>query len=453
MSAVRQELRRLVALAVPVVGVQLGMMGFGIVDLWMVARLGSRPMAAVSVANVVINGAWIAAVGVLLGLDPIVSQAHGARRGDEAGRALQRGIVLAVLLGFPVAAAWHFAGPLLRMFGQDPTLLADAQAYCRWQTFSAAPMLVFMAMRQYLQGRTIVAAPLLVVAVANVLNALLNWVFIFGHLGAPAMGLRGAALATGLTRVFLMVALFALVFLARLHRDAWVPWSREAFRLRGLAHVLRYGLPIAAQLALEVWAFGGATLLAGAISTTAVAAHAVVLQFASLSFMVPLGVSIAAATRVGNLLGAGDREGAQRAAWVALVVGAGFMLLAAVVFVAGRGILPRFYASDAEVVGLAATIFPIAAAFQLFDGTQVVGTGVLRGMGDTRPAAWFNFLGYYAIALPGGIVLAFGLGRGLAGVWWGLCAGLGIVAALLVARIAVRGPRTVTALAIPAADA
>jgi MATE family multidrug resistance protein len=185
-----------------------------------------------------------------------------------------------------------------------------------------------------------------------------------------------------------------------------------------------------------------ATLMAGLLGELGLAAHTVVLNLASLSFMVPLGLSIATVTRVGNLIGAGNPQAAQRAAWVALGLGALTMSAFSLSFVLGRHWLPTWYTAQPDVIALAAVTLPIAAAFQLFDGVQVVGGGVLRGMGRTRPAAVFNLVGYYALAMPFGWWLAFERGLGLPGVWWGLASGLASVAVLLVLWISRRGPST-----------
>jgi MATE family multidrug resistance protein len=231
-----------------------------------------------------------------------------------------------------------------------------------------------------------------------------------------------------------------LIFALDLHGGAWVPWSRAAFSAREIRKILALGLPVGVQTSLEVWAFSGAALIAGRLGAAALAAHSIVLNMASLSFMMPLGVSLAAVTRVGNLLGARRPEDAQRAAWVAIALGAGVMTLSAVGFVALRQWLPRLYTHDAEVIALCAAILPIAAAFQIFDGAQVAGCGVLRGMGRTRPAALFNLISYWLLGLPLGAWLGLRAGFGLAGIWWGLCIGLACVAALLIGFIHWRGP-------------
>jgi MATE family multidrug resistance protein len=219
-----------------------------------------------------------------------------------------------------------------------------------------------------------------------------------------------------------------------------VPWSRAAWARDNLGLIVRHGVPVALQMGLEVWAFALCTLMSGLLGTTAAATHAVVLNLASLSFMVPLGVSLAAVTRVGNLIGAARRDRAQLAAWCAFGLGGTAMAMSGMTFAVFRHWLPRLYTTEPQVVELAATILPIAAAFQVFDGVQVVGAGILRGMGRTLPAAWFNLLAYYVLALPLAWWMAFELGLGLAGIWWGLALGLAVVALMLLAWVHRRGP-------------
>lgn len=267
-----------------------------------------------------------------------------------------------------------------------------------------------------------------------------NWALIFGHLGLPALGLEGAALATALSRLTCFGFLLALVLRFDLLAGAWAPWSRRALAPRGLLEILRLGVPVGVQVSLEAWAFSSAALLAGRLGSEALAAHTIVLNMAALSFMMPLGVGLAAVTRVGNLIGARRPDDAQRAAWVALALGGGVMAASASIFLGFRHELPWVYTSDLAVAALATGILPIAAAFQIFDGVQVVACGVLRGMGRTRPAAVFNAISYWALGIPLGGWLGLVAGWGLAGVWWGLCIGLAVVATLLVGWIHVRGP-------------
>ena len=394
MAPIRAEMRRLAALALPVAATQVSTMMLGVVDTLMVGRASVSALAAASIGNVWIFGTLQLASGILFGLDPIVAQAHGSGEGARAGLALQRGLVLALYLSVPFAALWTLGDAFLRFTGQDPSLARDAQRFIAVQIPSIPFFLAFGALRQYLQGREIVRPAMWVILLANLVNAALDWVLIFGHFGVPALGLVGAGVATALTRVLCFFALAALVRGLDLHRGAWRPWSANAFDPRGLREILAFGVPVGVQTSLEFWAFSGATLIAGRLGATALAAHTIALNMAALAFMMPLGISLAAVTRVGNLLGARRPLEAQRAAWVALALGACVMSASAVLFVVFRGELPRLYTPDAGVVALCASILPIAGAFQIFDGTQVVGCGVLRGMGRTRPAAVFNLIGY-----------------------------------------------------------
>lgn len=440
MPARLHEVRSLAVLAAPIVVTQVGSMLLGVVDMLMVGGIGREALAAASLGNLWIMGTIVIGMGVVLGVDPVLTYAHGAGDGRTVGLTLQRGLVIAGLTGVPTMALWLATEPVLLAVGQSPMLAHMAHDYVLVQLPSALAFLAFVALRSYLQGRGITAPAMWVTLGVNLLNALFNWVLIFGHLGFPALGLVGAGIATGVTRTLMLVLLALIVWRGRLLDGAWQPWSRAAVAPSGLLEICRHGVPVGVQLGLEMWAFQIATLFAGWLGDAELAAHTIALNLASLAFMVPLGISMATVTRVGNLLGAREPQAAQHAAWVALAMGAAVMAGSAITFVALRDVLPGFYADEQTVLLLAAAVFPIAGAFQLFDGTQVVGGGILRGMGRTRPAAVFNLVGYYLLGLPLGYWLAFNYGMGLAGIWWGLTLGLAVVALLLVFWIARRGP-------------
>jgi MATE family multidrug resistance protein len=430
----------MLALGLPVAGTQVSTMLIGVVDAIMVGHVSVDAMAAAALANVWIWATFMFAQGMLMGLDPVVAQAHGAGDGERAGRALHSGVAMALVLSVALGLLWLATERILLLSGQDPELARGAHLYTIVQIPSIPFFLVYTALRQYLQGREYMRPALFVILGANVLNVLFGWSLIFGHLGSPALGLVGAGIAACLTRVVSGVGLVALVAGFGLHRGAWVPFGRGSLRASDLREVVAFGIPIAIQVSLESWAFSGAALLVGHLGSTALAAHTIALNLASLSFMMPLGISQGAATRVGNLLGAGQPAAAQRAAWVSLALGAGVMALAALAFVAFREGLPRLYTPDGAVIAACAAILPIAAAFQIFDGTQAVGCGILRGMGRVRPAVAFNLIGYWLIGLPLGGWLALRGGHGLAGLWWGLALGLALVATSLVLFVALRGP-------------
>lgn len=440
------ELRRLLVLAAPLALTQLGNSMLGVVDMLMLGRVSRAAIDAAALGNLWLYAVLVVGTGVILGVDPFIAQAHGAGDGRAVGLALQRGLVLAALVSVPAVVLWTVAGPGLVLLGQAPHLAAEAHDYILAQLPGAPAFLVFVALRSYLQGRGITAPALVVVLAANVVNAALNYVLIFGALGLPALGTVGAGIATGVVRVFMAAGLAWIVIRRGLHRGAWLPWSRAVLDRRALGEIAAVGLGIGLQLGLEVWAFQAAMLLAGWLGEAPLAAYTIVLHIASVAFMIPLGVAMAAVTRVGNAIGSGLPLEAERAAWTALALGAGVMIASAVAFLALRDALPALFDADPEVHALAAATLPIAAAFQLFDGIQVVGFGILRAMGRTQRAALVNFAGYYAVALPLAYWLAFPRGMGVAGLWWGLTVGLALVAAALLAWIAARGPASVARL-------
>ena len=444
-----EQARCIIALSTPVVLTQLGQMLLGFVDLLMVGHLpgaqGIHALGAVALGRLWVMGTVIVGMGVIFGIDPIVSQGHGAGDARRTSIALQRGLIVALLISIPIGLLWLLTGPVLVGLGQDARLAALAHDYVLVQIPSLPLFLAFNAVRQWLQGRGIVWPGLWVILISNAFNVWANWALIFGHHGLPALGVVGAGVATSLTQAIMLLSLVAWIAVFKLHRGGWKGWTREALAWEGLKEIWRYGTPVAVQLLLEMWAFQLATVLAGWLGEASLAAHTIVLNLASITFMIPLGISIGTVTRVGNLIGERRPQAAQRAAWIAFGLGAGVMGASALFFVFSREWLPTWYTRDASVIALSASLLPVAAAFQLFDGIQVVGGGILRGMGRTRPAAFFNLFGYYVLAMPIAGWLAFGRGMGVVGIWWGLAAGLFIVAILFLIWVALRGPARVDA--------
>jgi len=440
MHPVRREFITISRLAAPVVATQVGVMMLWVVDLIMVGAVGVEALGIVSLGRVWIVTTLIFSMGVLFGIDPLITQAHGARDQELMSRTLQQGLVISLAISVPIGVMWLFTEDLLILAGQDPSLSAGAQSYLLVQLPLIPAYMLFIVLRQYLMGRGIVYPAMWVTFLGNGLNVVANWALIFGHLGFPRLGVIGAGISTTVTQWFMLAVLVLWILLGKLHRGAWTGWNRAALNLRELLRVLRFGLPVGLQISLELWAFCLANLWAGWLGAVSLASHTIVINLASLSFMVPLGISLGTVTRVGNLIGEGNPRGAQRASWVALAMGGGVMSIFALVFVLGREFLPSLYSDDVDVIALSAILLPVAAAFQLFDGIQVVGSGVLRGMGKTRPAAAFNLIGYYVLAMPLAYWLTFRAGMGLPGIWWALCVALAAVAILLVTWIWWRGP-------------
>ena len=451
MSTLLAELGRVARLSAPVALVQLGLMTVGVVDTLMLGRVGVTELAASALAN---SWQWTflsLGLGLVMGIEPLISQAHGAGDGDAAALALQRGLVVGALASLPIGLCMAFTREGLLLLGQDPVVAELAGRYNLYKVATAPGFLIYSALRQYLQARTLMAPATWVMWVGNGLHALLDWALIFGHAGAPALGIDGAAISSAVTVVFLPLGLAFWVRAFRLHAGAWRPWDRLVLSGGGLRQVVRLGLPVGATLSLEATAFSLCTLMAGWLGQRALASHQIVLNMAALSFMVPLGISQGGAVRVGNLIGQGDVAGMRRAIQAAMLLGAAVMSVSASAFTLLRFELPALYTGDAPVVALAAQILPLAGAFQLSDGAQVVAGGVLRGMGRPGAAALVNLVGYDAVALPLAYLLAFGSELGLSGLWVALAVGLAVVALSLSFWVRRTARLPLTALAIRAA--
>ncbi len=432
-DAWRRELGATLRLAVPVVGVQVGLMLMGVVDVVMVGRVSAAALAAVALGNIVFYGVAQFGLGLLMALDPAVSQAVGAGDRDGAASAIQRGVVLAGLAAGPLALAMWPAEWAFARTGQPADVVPVAGAFVRASVVGVLPHLLFGVLRQALQAMHHTRAIVLAIVAGNVANFVLNLAFVRGRWGAPALGAVGSAWSSTGSRWLMATVLLAAAW--PVLGPALRPWRPGAFRARALAPLVRIGAPIGVQQCLEFFAFGLTGLLMGRLGTVPMAGHETALNLAALVFMVPLGVSAAAAVRVGHAVGRGDPPGARRAARVATVVGVGFMTATAAAMLSAPRALGALYTTDPAVLAVAAALIPLAGVFQVFDGLQVVSLGVLRGVGDTRAPVVINLVGFWLVGLPLGSWLCFGRGMGAAGLWWGLVAGLATVSVVLALRV------------------
>lgn len=429
----RLDLTALVRLAFPVAVVQVGMMAMGAVDTIMVGRVSATDLAAVALGNLYFFGVAVFGMGVLFGLDPVISQAVGAGDDVAVARGVQRGAILSLALTVGASLLLLPAGPVLTLLRQPADVVPVARGYALASILGVLPFYLFNVFRQSLQAMGRVAPILVTVVLANVGNVFFNWILIYGNLGFPALGAVGSGWATSLSR-WLMLALLLALGWTRL-RASVRPFRPEALAVGPLIRFLRLGTPIGMQQMLEFGVFGAAGLLMGWIGTVAMASHQVALNLAALTFMVPVGIAQAAAVLVGQAVGRGDAPAARRAAGAGLITGAGFMTGTAVLFLAAPDFLASVYSADAPVVAMAVLLIPIAGVFQVFDGIQVVGAGVLRGVGDTRVPMVLNLVGFWVVGLPVSALLAFGFDLGPRGIWIGLAFGIGAVALLLLARV------------------
>ncbi len=426
----------LVQLALPIVIVQVGVMAMGVVDSIMVGRISAAALAGVALGNVYFYACAVFGMGTLLALDPIVAQAVGARDDRAVTRALQRGLILSVALTVPISLLLMTVRPALGLLGQPADVIPIAAGYVWREIPGVLPFLAFTVLRQTLQALGRMRAIVLAIVLANLLNVALNWALIYGHWGAPALGALGSAWSTTISRFGMTAGLAALAWrglrphLTRLRPETLAPAP--------LSRMLALGAPIGAQMQLEFGVFGAIGLLMGRMGTVPVAAHQIALNLASLTFMVPLGVSAAGAVLVGRAVGRGDAAEAGEATRAALTWGVGFMALTAAVFLLVPAPLARVYSDERAVILLAAGLLPIAGVFQMFDGIQVVSIGALRGLGDTRTPFAMNLVGFWVIGLPVSLLLGFRTPLGPRGLWWGLVVGLAAVAIGLLLRLRAR---------------
>lgn len=428
----RIEFSAMVKLATPVVCAELGWVFMGIVDTMMVGRLGADAIGAVSLGSSLFLAVAVFGIGLLFGLDTFVSQAFGAGNLGECRRWLVDGIHLSFLITIPLSLIMLLPLTFLDSWGTDPSVAELTGPYLETLTLSIFPLFLYTSARRYLQAQSHVGIVMFTLVSANAVNALANWLLIFGNLGAPALGVTGAGWATLISRIYLGAVLF--LYIAWLERSRLRSLSRDfpRFSRPRIQQLASLGFPAALQVTLEVGVFALATALASRLDAISLAAHQVALATASFTFMIPLGVSSAGAVRVGQALGRRSTDQAEEAGWTALLIGGGFMGLAAIVLLVAPSSILRLFTTNMELIAKGIPLLGVAAFFQIFDGLQVVATGILRGIGETRIPMITNLIFHWLVGLPVSFVFCFVFGWGVTGLWVGLCIGLTAVALRLV---------------------
>ncbi|HET9152119.1 MAG TPA: MATE family efflux transporter [Gemmatimonadales bacterium] len=447
----RADLRELLALALPVVVVQVGLMLMGVVDSIMVGRVSAAALAGVAIGNVYFFAVAVFGMGIVMALDPVVAQAVGAHDEPAIARAVQRGVLISLGLTLPCSLPLFFGGPVLTALAQPADAVSVAHGYLVRLVPSMFPFFGFIVFRQTLQAMGRMAPIVWLTVLANLLNAFLDWVLVYGKFGFPVLGANGAAWATTIARWAMMLGLLAAAW-RDLHGHL-KRWHPEVFELAPLRRMLAIGAPIGAHMQLEFGVFGAVGLLMGRLGTPALAAHEIALNLASLTFMVPLGVAAAGTVLVGRAVGQGAPERVGRAVRASMVVGVAFMCGTALTFLTVPEWFARIYSRDVGVVAVAATLIPLAGVFQVFDGIQAISAGLLRGLADTRYPMIVGLIGFWLVGLPVSLLLAFPLGWGPRGLWWGLVAGLVAVSFLLLRRVRHRLRREMVRVVIDHAPA
>jgi MATE family multidrug resistance protein len=435
------EISATLALAWPIVLTNVAQVGLATTDVVMMGWLGPDALAAGALA-VNLNFAFlIFAIGLVTATAPLIAIELGRNRHSvrDVRRTMRQGFWAAIAVTLPIwVLLWHCEAIFLAL-GQEPAIAAHAASYLHTFQWSFLPFLFYVILRNFVAALERPLSALWIGGSALVVNALLVWSLMFGHFGLPAMGLPGAGIGTTLTNIYMAVGLALIVSFGRRFRRYHVFgrfWRADWARFRA---IWRVGVPIGVTLAFESTIFNAATFLMGLISASALAAHAIAIQVPSLTFMVPLGLATAATVRVGRAYGARDVAGIARAGWSAFAIAMVYACGAAALILVFRRELVELFLDpslpgNAIVAGIAASYLVWAGIFQVVDGAQTVGAGMLRGLGDTRVPMWLAGLGYWGFGLPIGVLLAFRADLAGIGIWIGLSSGLAAVALLMTGR-------------------
>ena len=439
-SAISTELRASLAIATPLVAANLAQMAMGFTNTVMVGRLGGVPLAAAGLGASLYFTIGITLQGVVTALAPLAAHALGAGDREGGARIAGQGLALALIFALPFIAIIMMLDSVLLHFGYDPTLTAEIRRYQHAIVWGAPAMLALGALRSFLAAQAHTRPVMLVLFAGVAANAALNWMFIFGHLGAPALGLVGAGYSTAANQWIMLAMLIGFFAASPALGAARVLRGMLAWHWSDIAAILRLGLPIGGIFLLEIGSFVATGVLMGIIGTDALAANQIVGNFTGFTFMVSFGLAQAATVRIAYECGAGRRDAAWRAAAVALTLAICFMLVAAILlWVAPRAIVAIYIdvsaTENATVMAIAVQLFAIAALFQVFDGMQAVAAGALRGYKDTAVPMVLAGVGYWGFGFLGSWVLAFPLGYGAPGLWWGLAFGTAVVGVLLTLRL------------------
>jgi MATE family multidrug resistance protein len=435
-----EELRATLALAWPLILANVTQQAIQATDVLLMGRLGAMQLAAATLA---LNLTWTLSIfllGLVTASSPMMATALGARSNAvrDVRRTFRAGLWLVAMVMPPYwLLMWHVGG-LMVAFGESPGLAAQGQTFLRAYMWLVAPWLVFQLLRNFVAALERPAIILWLSLAGIALNALISWSLIFGHFGLPTLWLIGSGIGSTLTWLILCGALIAVTARDRQFRRFHVFGKWWRFDRERTVAMVRLGWPIGATMGLEIGVFALAAYFMGWLGAPALAAHAIALQCAALTFMVPLGLGQAATVRVGLALGRGDATAVTRAGWTAWVIGVAFMASMALLMWSFPRALVTLFLDDvpqnALVIALAVGFLRVAAAFQLFDGAQVIGAGMLRGLHDTRWPLIFALVGYWGVGLGIGSWLAFGADWKGVGIWIGLASGLAAVAALMLAR-------------------
>lgn len=431
--------KRNLKVALPVMLTQIGGALVGVFDSMMVGHYSTVDLAAVSFSNAIFFTIMVFASGALMGLTPLIGlqdgellrypeKAHAIRR--KIASLLQNGLYFTLLISVVTTVLLAVFIPFLDYFGQDPEVIAVARPYYILIVISLMPYLLFCLQKQFLEGLGNTLAAMMVVLTMNALNIFLNWIFIYGHWGAPAMGAFGAGIATLVSRIGMPVCLFAVIALRRNWKAYICLFSHKLSSWREVCHIARIGFPIGGQTFFETVAFTFSIVVVGWISKETIAAHQIATQISNLTFMLALGIGAGTTIRVSHQLGKGDLHAVRMASNASIHLVLLMNTVGAVLMISLRRCIPCLFTEDAEVIAIASHLLIFAGLYQYSDGLQAVGAAMLRGITDVKVPMIIAFVAYVIIGIAVGLVCTFPLGMGAAGIWVGFIVGLTFAATL-----------------------
>jgi len=431
---IKDHIKETLKLALPISFGQLGHVMMGVVDSMMVGKIGTVPLAAAALVNGLFFLVLVIGIGVSMAATPLISMAKGARNNHECGRTLNHSIVVNFSFSIIITILTFGVSYLIPFLNQPKEVVAEAIPYMQVLSFSIIAFMLFQTYRQFLEGLSIPNPPMVIALLANLLNAFLNWIFIFGKFGIPSMGLFGAGIATTSTRWIMAAALILFVMNYKKVKQYNPKLNLSNLDRALIKKIIGIGLPSGFQYFLEVAAFSFAAIMIGWIGSKHLAAHQIAINMASVTYMIILGISAAGTIRVGGFVGMNDWKKVRYAGFTALGIAVSIMFCFGIVFIIFNSSLPYYYVNDSEVVKIASQLLIIAALFQIFDGMQASGVGILRGLTDVKVPLLISLLAYWIIGIPIGAFLGFYFELGAVGVWIGLLFGLAFVGLTMLFR-------------------
>lgn len=423
-------------LAVPVMISQLGHTFVHTADSMIVGHFaGTIPLAAVSLVNGLFMIVMVMGLGVAMGLTPLIAQENGAKKYDNCGKLLSNSLTINTLSGIVLFCLVYFGSlSAIDHLDQDPEVVNEAKPYLFLLGLSIVPMMIFSAFKQFAEGLGFTKQAMQITIWGNVLNIILAIVFVKGMFGIEPMGVRGVGYSTLIDRCLMALVMGYYVLKSEKFKKYLPSFKWVNFEWNEIKRILKIGVPIALQAVFEMCAFAGASIMAGTFGAQPQAAHQVAITMASMAYMLAMGISAASTIKIGNNYGMHKFDRIKKFATTNYVIVLTLMTFTALLFLCLRNYLPLFFTTDPVVIDIASNLILIAALFQLFDGAQAVGLGILRGLGDVNIPTVLTFFAYWVIGMPTGYLLGIYLNMGIEGIWYGLTLGLLVSALLLLWR-------------------